>query len=304
MTGRFRFGVQGGPFDDPAELTAYARHVEALGYDELFTADHVGDGSPDPFVPLVVAALATERLRVGPLVLNNEFHNPVLLARTAATVDRMSGGRLVLGLGTGYEASEHIAIGAPIRPPGPRVARFGESLDVLRRLLDGGSVTHNGEQISIDLRDLGIRPVQPHVPFLIGGHGRRVVELAGAWADIFQFTGLVHGPDGTPTGAGFPLGEVIERARWLAEAAGDREVERSVLVQFAHVGDDAPSASQLSERFGHEADVIEDTPFALFGSQEQVVDKIERLRAGLGISHVVVRDPDGFAPVVDALRGR
>jgi alkanesulfonate monooxygenase SsuD/methylene tetrahydromethanopterin reductase-like flavin-dependent oxidoreductase (luciferase family) len=127
---RFRFAVQGGPFGEAAVLRDHARRVQDLGYDEFYTSDHVGspgsegrqDGRSivDPFLPLMVAAAATDRLRVGPLVLNNELYNPALLARTAATADRVTDGRLVLGLGAGYTAAEHAAIGSPIRPPGPR----------------------------------------------------------------------------------------------------------------------------------------------------------------------------------------
>jgi probable F420-dependent oxidoreductase len=312
----YRFAIQGGPFGDPVALRKHARKVETLGYDELYTSDHMGaPGSGgrqgasyvvDPFIPLIVAAEATSRLRVGPLVLNNEFYNPALLARTAATVDRLTGGRLVLGLGTGYAGAEHDSIGSPIRAPGPRVSRFGESLDVLRSLLDTAEVGHDGTHLSVHFDDFGIRPAQDRVPFLIGGHGRRVVGLAGRHADIFQFTGLTHGEGGAPSGGGFPLAEVIERGRWLTESAGDRDpdIERSALVQFTSVGDDAPSPAALSERFEMDPEVIEHTPFVLAGTVEQIVDKIERLRETLGITHYVVRDPDGFAPVVEALVGR
>ena len=309
----FRFAVQGGPFDDAEALVEHARHVEALGYDELYSFDHISQpadsdhrGLIDPFVPLVVAASATERLRVGPLVLNNEFHRPALLARTAATVDRMTGGRLVLGLGTGYAQDEHDAIGLPIRPPGPRVTRFGESLDILRSLLDTGAAHVDGEYEQVAIDDLGVEPLQERVPFLIGGHGRRVVALAARHADIFQFTGLVHGERGTPSGAGFAFAEVERRSRWLAEAAADRhdDIERSALVQFTKVGPDAPTAADLADRFALPADVVAETPFALFGSLDQVVDQLERQRESLGISHYVVRDPDDVAPVVDALAGR
>ena len=309
----YRFAVQGGPFDDVDGLVDHARRVEALGYDELFTADHIGSAaSPgatmrvDPFVPLVIAAHATERLRVGPLVLNNEFHQPALLARTAATVDRMTGGRLVLGVGTGYAEEEHEAIGSPIRPPGPRVTRFGESLVILRSLLEDGSVDIDGDHERVHIASLGIRPIQEHVPILIGGHGRRVVTLAGRHADIFQFTGLTHDDRGAPTGAGFALAQLSERSRWLDAAAVDRhgDIERSALVQFTHVGADSPSADELAERFTLPAEVVADTPFVLVGSVEQIVDQIERQRASLGITHYVIRDPEGFAPVVDALDGR
>ena len=190
-------------------------------------------------------------------------------------------------------------------PAGPRVTRFGESLAILRSLLDTGAVDHDGEHESVHLHDIGIRPVQEHVPFLVGGHGRRVVGLAGRHADIFQFTGLTHDDDGAPSGGGFALDQLTERSRWLSDAAGERdgEIERSALVQFTSVGPDAPPASELAERFKLPEDVVEQTPFVFSGSLEQVVDKLERLRELLGISHILIRDPEGFAPVVDALAG-
>jgi probable F420-dependent oxidoreductase len=304
MTSPFRFAVQARTWAEPADLERSARDIEALGYDEMYSFDHIG--TIDPFVPLVVAARSTTTLRVGPLVLNNEFHQPALLARTVATVDRMTGGRLVLGLGTGYAQSEHDAIGLELRPPRTRVDRFAESLQVLRDLLDTGACHRTGEHHTIDIDEFGVAPTQGHVPFLIGGYGRRMVRIAGRYADIFQFTGLVHDEEGNPTARGFALDQVIERARWLDEAAGDRNdaIERSSLVQMTHIGGDAPSVSELAQRFETDEDVMRETPFALVGSVEQVVDRLERLREQTGISHYVVREPESFAPVVDALRGR
>lgn len=309
----YRFGIQGGPFGDVQALREHARMVEDLGYDEFFTSDHIGapggEGRKggafvvDPFIPLMIAAESTTRLRVGPLVLNNEFYNPALLARTAATVDRLTGGRLVLGLGTGYATAEHDSIGMPIRPPGPRVSRFGESLGILRALLDQGTVDHDGDHESVHFGDVGFAPLQERVPFLIGGHGKRVVGLAAKHADIYQFTGLTHGPDGAPAAGGFALADVIERGHWLSEAAGERDspIERSALVQLTAVGDAARPVSDLAAEFELNHQVIEETPFILSGSIEQVVDKIEQLRETLGITHYVVRDPEGFAPVVAKL---
>lgn len=300
----FRFAVQKRGFDDPDEIAEFARHVEALGYSELYSYDHVG--AVDPFVPLLPAALATERLCVGPLVLNNEFHHPALLARTAASVDRMTGGRLVLGLGTGYAADEHAAIGLELRPPGPRVERFGESVELLRTLLDTGSAALTGRHHDVHLDDLGVRPTQSRVPFLIGGFGRRVVEIAGRFADIFQFTGLGADAEGRLTGSGFAIERVVERAQWLTEAAGqrDRGIERSALVQFVAVDREVPSAAELGDRFQLDAAGLADTPFVLAGSLQQVVDKLERIRQRTGIHHFVVREPDMFAPVVALLAGR
>ncbi len=304
MTRPFRFAIQTGPFDDPAALRSHAVLVESLGYDELYSYDHIG--AVDPFIPLIVASEATTKLRVGPLVLNNEFHQPALLARTAASADQMTGGRLVLGLGTGYMQAEHDAIGMPLLAPPARVSRFGESLEVLRQLLDTGSCTYHGDYHDVEVKDLGVPTTQSRVPFLIGGHGKRVVSLAARHADIFQFTGLTHGPDGTPSGGGFPIERIAQRAAWLAEAAGDRDkdIERSALVQVTAVGSDAIDPEDLAKRFKQPSEVVEATPFALSGSVEQIVDKIEGLREHLGISHFTLRDAEGFAPVVDALAGR
>ena len=303
MAGPFRFGLQMMALGEPSEIAGAAARAQALGYAQLFSYDHIG--TVDPFVPMMVAATAAPAAEVGPLVLNNELHHPVLLARTAATVDRMTDGRLVLGLGTGYAESEHDAIGAPLLPPGPRVRRFGESLAVLRSLLDTGAATFDGEFHHIAVDDLGVRPARDHVPFLIGGHGRQVVELAARHADIFQFTGLVHGEGGAPTPGGFAIDEVRQRARWLDEGAGDRPLERSVLVQALHLGPGADEVTAgLVERFGATPELLDATPFALIGSLEQVIDKLGRLRDALGVSNVVVRDAEQFAPVVAALAGR
>jgi probable F420-dependent oxidoreductase len=303
MSRPFRFAAQGGPFTDGAALARYARRVEELGYQELYSYDHIGH--VDPFAPLVAVAAATQRLGIGPLTVNNELNDPVLLARTAATVDALSGGRLVLGLGTGHSTAEHEAIGSPMRPPGPRVARFAESLTVVRALLDHGSVDFDGEYHHVHVADLGVRPARQRVPFLIGGHGRRVVGLAGRHADIFQFTGLQHGPDGRRDLTGFAIAELEHRARWLAEAAGDRDagIERSALVQTLGVGPKAPEPEEIGARYSLTPETVRETPFALLGSVEEIVDKLERLRDRLGISHYVVREPETLAPVVRALAG-
>lgn len=305
MTRPFRFALQARVLNDHETVVATANRAESLGYAELYSYDHIG--AVDPFVPLVVAAGATATLRVGTLVLNNELHHPALLARTAATVDRLTGGRLVLGIGAGYAQAEHDAIGLPLRAPGPRVARLEESLVAIRALLDDGAVTMAGEHLTLAIDDLGVRPLQAHVPVLIGGHGRRMVELAARHADIFQFTGLTHGPGGTIRPGGFDLAAVAERAEWLADGSGDRadDIERSILVQHTDVGDIAAGhVEELAGRFDLSPETLRESPFVLVGSVPEVIDKLEGLRAQLGVSHVVVRDAEGFAPIVAALSGR
>jgi probable F420-dependent oxidoreductase len=301
----FRFAVQALDLGERDTAVSSARQAEALGYEELYSFDHLG--AVDPFVPLVVAAEATSRLRVGPLVLNNEFHHPGLLARTAATVDQMTDGRLVLGVGTGYAQPEHDALALVLRPPAERVDRLRESLLALRSLLDTGAAEMHGHHHHLAIGDLGVRPAQEHVPILVGGHGRSVLRAAAPVADVFQFTGLSHGADGVPRASGFALEQLATRARWLTDAAGDRDdaIERSLLVQRAVVGEGVAQAiEQACGRTGLDREVVESSPFLLFGSVAQIVERLEQLRETLGISHVVVREAVAFSPVVDVLARR
>lgn len=290
---------------DAERLRRLGQLAEELGYDQLYSSDHIG--LPDPFIPLMVVAGATERLGVGPLVLNNELHHPALLARTAATVDRLTGGRLVLGLGTGYTQSEHDATGIELRPPGPRVDRFEECVQAVRSLINSGTAHLEGQHVRLDIDDLGIQPVSESIPLLIGGHGRRLVGIAGRHADIFQFMGMTHDGNGVLSPTGFRIGDLELRRNWLEEAAGDRldRIERSALVQRTAVGDDVKAQlAEAAERTGLTEGELDDCPFVLIGSVDQLVDKIGRLRERLGITHYVVRDAEGFAPVVAALAGR
>ena len=300
MAPGFTFAVQAMGFGDRESLLATARAAETLGYSELYTADHVG--LADPLLPLIVAAESTTRLRFGPLVLNNELHHPALLARSIATADHMTGGRLILGMGTGYMRAEHDATGIELREPADRIDRLEESLVILRSLLDNGSASHAGTHHRIELEDLGIRPAQRRVPILLGGNGRKVIGVGARLADVFQFTGLTFGPGGTPDNAGFALATVRDQCRWLNDAARDRSdrVVRSALVQRTAIGEGADDRIRtLVDDRGLDPTLIAETPFLMMGSEEQVVDKIERLREELAITHFVVREPEEFAPIVE-----
>ncbi len=299
----FRFSIQAGPFTEPDALPDYAVKLEDLGYAELWSFDHIG--TVDPFLPLLSAAAATTKLRFGPLVINNEFHNPVLLARTAATFDRLTNGRLVLALGTGYAQDEHDAADIELRPPPRRVTRLDETVQVLRSLFDTGSATLTGSEISINLDALGVDSAQDQLPIWIGGNGKRVVTIAGKRADGLQLTGMSHEPEtGKLQATGFETDAVAQRVEWLTDAAGDRlaDMDLSALVQKTAVGDNTTEQRQDAfNRMGCSDEVIDETPFVHIGSTQQVVEKLQRLREQFGIHHFTCRDPDDFAPVVAAL---
>ena len=152
----FRFGYQVRD-GTPHELRSQARAAEDAGFDVVHTYDHVGDAW-SPLAPLHCMAEATTRLRVCPLVLNNDFHHPVHLAREVAAIDHAIGGRFELGLGAGHAFTEYDAIGAPFDAPAVRKARLAESVEVLRPLLDGQEVTHHGHHVHLT----GVRVMRAH----------------------------------------------------------------------------------------------------------------------------------------------
>src|SRR5947209_914176 len=130
----FRFGVSIWGASSAAEWRAKARRAEAAGFDTMLVADHLVDGMFPPLTPLVAAAEATDHLRVGTLVINNDFRHPVLVAREAATVDLLTEGRLELGLGAGHMKYEYDQAGLQFDRPGIRVARMAESAEIITRL--------------------------------------------------------------------------------------------------------------------------------------------------------------------------
>ena len=178
---RFRFGYQLRDCE-PSELRSIAQDVERAGFDVLHTFDHVGDHWP-PMTPLIVAAEATTNLRLCPLVINNDFHHPVDLAREVAAIDLLSGGRFELGIGAGHSFTEYAQIGLDFDPPAVRKARLAESIEIIRRLLDGEAVRHSGEHYRIEGAQVQ-RTGQQRLPILVGVNGRSALAHAARHADI------------------------------------------------------------------------------------------------------------------------
>ena len=137
----FRFGYQLG--DEPIdELIAGVQAADAAGFDVVHTSDHIG-GQWAPLTTLAAIGVATTRVRLCPLVINNDFWHPVLLAREVVALDHLTNGRVELGLGAGHSFTEYEAMGLAFDPPKVRKARLAESVEILRRLLDGESRGHD-----------------------------------------------------------------------------------------------------------------------------------------------------------------
>jgi probable F420-dependent oxidoreductase len=167
-----------------------AAEVEAAGFDGLYVADHPGS-TPAPFVALAAAAGATERIQLGTCVLNAGVWNPVALASEAATLDVVSGGRAVLGIGAGHTPDEWTSTGRPYPSPGERVGRMIELVKATEALLRGDPVSRRGDHFTLIHATLSDpRPVRDRIPLLIGGNGTRLLRFAAQHADIVGVTGL------------------------------------------------------------------------------------------------------------------
>src|SRR4051794_28096776 len=179
---------------------AALRRIEDLGYSAVTISDHFTRGwVMEPVVAMTAAAEATTSLRVQSLVLGNDYRHPVLLHKSLATLDVLSGGRVEIGLGAGWMESEYAAAGIVYDPPGVRVDRLAEAVEVITGLFGPEPLTHQGKHYQIEGLDGLPKPVQaPRPPLLIGGGGRRMLELAGRAADIVGINATMR--PGAPTG--------------------------------------------------------------------------------------------------------
>lgn len=304
----FRFGVQMHRAGSRDEWKAKAQKAENLGYATLSMPDHLGEFLA--FGPALSAtASATTTLRVGTFVLDNDFRHPALVAREAATLDLLSGGRFELGIGAGWDSADYEQSGIPFDPPGVRVSRLEESVRVIKGLFADTPVSFAGQHYTItDLAGFPLPVQRPHPPILIGAGGERMLSLGAQEADIVSLLAQAR-----PDGSGFVLADTTAEATqrkiaWLRQKAGDRfgGLELNILLQRLVVTDDTGlAAEELSEEWQMTPEEVLDVPYILIGSVEQIVETLRARRDRYGISYVVVfeRFMDEFAPIVAQLTG-
>jgi probable F420-dependent oxidoreductase len=313
----FRFGVIGEAITSRERLLDTAHRAEALGYSTLLLRDHfVAEPFGDqlaPLVALVAAAGATRTLRVGSLVLNNDYRHPVVLAKEAATLDLLSEGRFELGIGAGWLRDEYERAGMPFDPPAVRVGRLQESLHVLKGLLAGPALTFKGERYTVDgIAGFPVPVQRPHPPILVGAGSRRMLRIAGQEADIVGILPRAL-PEGTISGE---LSErsperVASKVAWVEEAAEERsrQVELSMVLAVALGTGHRRAAERLAVQEGWGAaagELVLEMPSVAAGPAERVVEELQVRRDRYGFSYQVVADGDmdAFAPVVERLAGR
>jgi probable F420-dependent oxidoreductase len=285
----FRFGVVGESVRSLEQLLSEARRGEDLGYSTFLLRDHF---VPEPFghqlapmIALMAVAQATRTLRIGTLVLDNDYRHPVMLAKEASTIDVLSEGRFELGIGAGWLREEYVAAGMPFDAPGVRVGRLEESLHILKGLFAGPALT-SGTHHSVTGLEGFPRPVQrPHPPILVGAGSRRMLEIAGREGDI---VGLL--PKALPNGTiSDDLSErspeaVGRKVEWVRGAAAERsdEPELSMMISVTITNDRgrAAEAIAIEEGWGSgPAQLVLEMPSKFVGSVGGIAEQMQARRA-------------------------
>jgi alkanesulfonate monooxygenase SsuD/methylene tetrahydromethanopterin reductase-like flavin-dependent oxidoreductase (luciferase family) len=266
-----------------SELRRMAETAEGIGLDSIWVGDHLlyrdpeqpSRGPWEAWTTLAAIAAVTERVEIGPLVASTSFHNPAMIAKKAATIEEISDGRLVLGLGAGWNEPEYRAYGFPFDH---RVSRFEEAFTIIRTLLAEGRCDFHGEYYTLDDCELlprGPRPAGP--PLMVGSEGPRMLGITlphvASWNAWFTWFG--NSPEGYR-----PIRERIDEA---CRAAGRRpeEVERTLALFVAFPG---ARGRQLG-------DLTEPDVEAIPGEPEELAETLRRFAAE-GVGHVqLVLDP-------------
>src|SRR5688500_7417910 len=264
-----------------ADVLDVVRHAEATGWDGIYVADHFmgsgGEFGPDTTpnleatAALAALATATDRVRLGSLVLGNTYRHPAVLASWAATVDHVSGGRLLLGVGAGWQENEHEQYGIALPPPRERVDRFEEAVLVLKGLLRDERTTMGGAHYRLTDAVSEPKPVQRPLPILIGGKGNRMMGVVARHADEWNMWGLA--------------GDIAERTAVLerrCEAVGrdPATIKRSAQA-LVRLTDDRAQADAFLAGTGGRA--------AIAGTTDDVIAAVEAWKA-VGLDEVIVPD--------------
>jgi probable F420-dependent oxidoreductase len=308
---KFRFGCVVRNARSGKEFTELARRAETSGFSTLFVPDHFVDHELAPPVALAHAAAVTETLRIGSLVLGNDYKHPVVLAREAGTLDLLSDGRLELGIGAGWMTVDYEKAGMPLDRPSVRIARLAEAITVLKGLLGDDPFTFDGEHYRVTELDGQPKPVQrPHPPFIVGGGGPKILALAAREAQIVGVNAnLRSGDPNTPDAAhSLTSAATDEKLASLRAAAGDHfaDLEIQTLVGFVHVAEHSEAiVAAMASSFGVAPEDARMAPVTLVGTAAEVVDLLEQRRDRWQMSYVVLPDDalDTCAPIVAQLAG-
>ncbi len=306
----FRFGLKLREAEDPEGWAEQARRAEALGFDTVLLPDHIDYGFA-PLAGALAAAQATTRLRVGTSVLCNDFRHPTVLAKEAATIDRLSSGRFELGLGAGWMQEDYRRTGIERDSAAIRIERLEEALIVIRGLFSDGPVHFEGKHYHVSDLEGHPKPMQRNgPPILVGGGGKKLLGVAGRQADIVGINPTARsGVHDEATDLDASAESTDRKHDWLREAAGARfdSIEVACEVFLAEVLEDPTEADRLmSERYRRPALEARLVPNALVGSVDRLADVLEERRDRWSMSYWILPPHvmETMAPLVGRLAGR
>ncbi|MBL6689283.1 MAG: TIGR03621 family F420-dependent LLM class oxidoreductase [Pseudomonadales bacterium] len=321
MSKPFRFGVQSFNADSAEDWTQQVQRAEELGYSAFHLADHILGPGPAlekanhpeqnlAAIPaMAYAAAMTKNIHIGCRVFCVDYHLPIVLIKSAMTIDKLSGGRLEFGLGAGWITEEYQALGITKDEPRVRIDRLADVIEGVKAFCGDGMADLSND--TINWSDFsGVPKPLSKPPIMVGGGSPRVLRLAGREADIVSLnfnnrSGMI-GPDGVGMST---EDETKKKIRWVQEGAGDRfdDLEIEIGAYFTFVMEDpSPVLGQFAQMFGMSEEEMSKHPHALFGSVDAICDELERRRELFGISYITVGkdNMDSFAPVVQRLNGK
>lgn len=313
----FRFGVICERMQSAEEWITKARYAESAGYSTFLIRDHfIREPFGDQFAPMIAlmaAADATKTLRVGNLVLDNDYRHPVMLAKEAATLDLLSGGRFELGIGAGWLRAEYEQAGISFDDAGVRVSRLEESLRILKGLFADQPLTYSGSHYNISNLNAFPKPSQrPHPPILVGAGSKRMLALAAQEADIVGILpkALPNGTISEGVTERLPA-TMAQKVEWVRQAAGERfpDLELNMVISPIFTEQRQQKAEQLVlERgwSGVDVEQVLEMPSVFIGTTDQIAEEMWRRREQYGFSYYVVSDGlmEVFAPIVSSLAGK
>jgi F420-dependent oxidoreductase-like protein len=269
-----------------SQVREVAQAADEAGFDSAWCVDHlVGIPAEDEpifeaWTELTAVAAHTRRIRLGQLVLCVNYRPPGLLAKMAATLDVISGGRLIVGLGAGWHQSEYAQYGYDFPPVGTRLAQLAETLGILRTLWTEPRATVTGRHFAVREAICNPKPAQPRLPILIGGGGEKILlRLVARHADLWNNLGIYHG-------------EVVHKREVLTahcRAVGRDPAEILVTQQtLAAIATDRDEAARRTSAILAELSFLEGSPeLALTGTPDEIRTRVERNR-GLGVGGFVM----------------
>lgn len=274
-----RFSFWPNPAQPFGEVLALARHVEATGWDGLWYADHFMPNAADTTAPwpeawttLSAIGAMVPRLRIGTLVTGNTYRHPAVLAKMAATLDHITAGRVVLGLGSGWQENEHQQYGLPFYTVAERLQRLDEACAVIKALYTQTSANFDGRFYQLKNASLEPKPVQQPLPLLIGGGGEQVtLKITAKWADEWNVWG---------TPATLKQKMAILDGHCRAMGRDPESIKRSA-VALLFMSDDAVYLERMRGTKMQQATII--------GTAEEVAATVAEY-AALGVDELIVPD--------------